>query len=358
MPVDLIRAFEARGLVLKQGFTGGHVDPLLPRRARRRAQGVGRRCSTPACRIVRQASLRAAASVAEMEGRWDGRDRRDRGAPPIAMLGYWKRPEATAENTTCSAPATCVADDEAFVALLGGPARPLHLRGRERLPRAGRRVRGHPGDPRRSRSSAFPTSASRGGARVAWCSRPARRSTQRPPPPRAARRLQGAARVRRGGRRPCPHRDGQGAGGTVLQRAGGRRRGGGRQARGSSPERRAQPAVRDSTTASATASALRRLELREDRERPRLGAACRTAHTVRSRRSRKHSSRCSGDRVVQASVPIPRAPRGAPAARRGAPHHVLVEHVAPSSARPPSGTEAGSRPPSSATSAGAAPASS
>jgi fatty-acyl-CoA synthase len=136
IPVELIRAFEARGLVLKQGFGQTETSILCcldARDAIRKAGSVGRPVALAELRIVRVESL------AEPPERW--RDARP-GEPgeivvrgPIAMLGYWNRPEETAEVLRGGWLRTgdlATADDEGFVTLVGR-ARDMYISGGENV---------------------------------------------------------------------------------------------------------------------------------------------------------------------------------------------------------------------------------
>jgi fatty-acyl-CoA synthase len=99
IPVELIRAFEARGLVLKQGFGQTETSILCcldAADAVRKAGSVGRPVFHVELRIVRPATL--AGPVAGWEDAAPGEPGEIVARGPITMLGYWNRPEATAET--------------------------------------------------------------------------------------------------------------------------------------------------------------------------------------------------------------------------------------------------------------------
>jgi fatty-acyl-CoA synthase len=99
IPVEQIHAFERRGLVLKQGFGQTETSILCcldAQDAVRKAGSVGRPVLHAELRIVRRETLPhtpetwtdcAVGETGEIVVRG-----------PIAMLGYWERPEATAET--------------------------------------------------------------------------------------------------------------------------------------------------------------------------------------------------------------------------------------------------------------------
>jgi fatty-acyl-CoA synthase len=136
IPVDLIRAFEARSLVLKQGFGQTETSILCcldARDAVRKAGSVGRPVFHAELRIVRQASL--ARPVAEWEDAAAGESGEIVVRGPITMLGYWNRPEATAETLREGWLRTGdlgFADEEGFVTL-SGRSRDLYISGGENV---------------------------------------------------------------------------------------------------------------------------------------------------------------------------------------------------------------------------------
>ena len=98
-PVELIRAFHEHGLLMKQGYGQTETSILTclePEHALAKAGSVGRPVFHADLRIVDPATLegpvegwreRAVGEVGEIVVRG-----------PITMLGYWQRPEATAET--------------------------------------------------------------------------------------------------------------------------------------------------------------------------------------------------------------------------------------------------------------------
>ena len=98
IPVDLIRSFEARGLVLKQGFGQTETSILCcldAQDAVRKAGSVGRPVFHADVRIVRTDGLEGPPAT------WQETEPGETGEivvrGPITMLGYWQRPEASAE---------------------------------------------------------------------------------------------------------------------------------------------------------------------------------------------------------------------------------------------------------------------
>lgn len=136
IPVELIRAFESFGLVLKQGFGQTETSILCcldARDAIRKAGSVGRPVFHAELRIVRPATLER--SPAEWQECTPGETGEIVVRGPIAMLGYWNRPEATAETIRDGWLRTgdlAVADPEGFVTLTGR-ARDVYISGGENV---------------------------------------------------------------------------------------------------------------------------------------------------------------------------------------------------------------------------------
>ncbi len=133
---ELIRAFEARGLVLKQGFGQTETSILCcldARDALRKAGSVGRPVFHAELRLVDPETL-----AGPVEGWRDVRigvtgEIVVRG--PIAFLGYWNRPEATAETLRGEWLRTgdlATVDDEGFITLVGR-ARDMYISGGENV---------------------------------------------------------------------------------------------------------------------------------------------------------------------------------------------------------------------------------
>jgi fatty-acyl-CoA synthase len=136
VPVELIRAFEARGLVLKQGFGQTETSILCcldAQDAVRKAGSVGRPVFHAEVRIVRPATL--AAPPADWRDCAPGESGEIVVRGPITMLGYWNRPEATAETLRDGWLRTgdlASADAEGFFTLTGR-ARELYISGGENV---------------------------------------------------------------------------------------------------------------------------------------------------------------------------------------------------------------------------------
>jgi fatty-acyl-CoA synthase len=99
IPVELIHAFAARGLALKQGFGQTETSILCcldAADAVRKAGSVGRPVADVELRIVRRESL--ARPPAGWEDCAVGESGEIVVRGPITMTGYWERPEATAET--------------------------------------------------------------------------------------------------------------------------------------------------------------------------------------------------------------------------------------------------------------------
>jgi len=134
--VDLIRGFEARGLVLKQGFGQTETSILCcldARDAIRKAGSVGRPVAHAEVRVVRRATL------GRPPARWEDVAPGEAGEivvrGPIAMLGYWRRPAETAEVLRGGWLRTgdvATLDAEGFLTLVGR-ARDLYISGGENV---------------------------------------------------------------------------------------------------------------------------------------------------------------------------------------------------------------------------------
>lgn len=99
IPVNVIHAFAARGLALKQGFGQTETSILCcldAADAVRKAGSVGRPVPHAELRIVRRASL--ALPVRDWQDCAVGESGEIVVRGPITMTGYWQRPEATAET--------------------------------------------------------------------------------------------------------------------------------------------------------------------------------------------------------------------------------------------------------------------
>jgi fatty-acyl-CoA synthase len=99
IPVEQVHAFEKRGMVLKQGFGQTETSILCcldAQDAVRKAGSVGRPVLHAELRIVRSDTL--ARDPAEWRDCAVGETGEIVVRGPITMLGYWERPEATAET--------------------------------------------------------------------------------------------------------------------------------------------------------------------------------------------------------------------------------------------------------------------
>jgi fatty-acyl-CoA synthase len=136
VPIEQIRGFERRGLVLKQGFGQTETSILCcldARDATRKAGSVGRPVFHAEVRVVPLSDL-------------DGPPDTWRDAPtgetgeivvrgPITMLGYWRRPDATAATIRGEWLRTgdlATRDGEGFLSLVGR-ARDMYISGGENV---------------------------------------------------------------------------------------------------------------------------------------------------------------------------------------------------------------------------------
>jgi fatty-acyl-CoA synthase len=138
IPVELIRAYERRGLVLKQGFGQTETSTLTcldAADAVRKAGSVGRPVPFAEVRVVRRTTLE------EPPGRWrdvvpgSGEAGEILVRGPITMLGYWNRPEETAATLRGGWLHTgdlASVDAEGFLTLVGR-ARDLFISGGENV---------------------------------------------------------------------------------------------------------------------------------------------------------------------------------------------------------------------------------
>jgi len=136
IPVERIRAFEGHGLLVKQGFGQTETSILCALDARdaiRKAGSVGRPVFHAELRIVRTDTLSGPPAT------WQDADPGEAGEivvrGPVTMLGYWRRPEATAETIRDGWLRTGDLgsfDEEGFVTLVGR-ARDLYISGGENV---------------------------------------------------------------------------------------------------------------------------------------------------------------------------------------------------------------------------------
>ncbi len=136
IPVELIRAFERRGLLLKQGFGQTEASILCclgARDALRKAGSVGRPVFHAELRVVALAGLDAPPD------RWRDAAVDETGEivvrGPITMLGYWNRPEETAETLRDGWLRTgdlARVDPEGFISLVGRQ-RDMYISGGENV---------------------------------------------------------------------------------------------------------------------------------------------------------------------------------------------------------------------------------
>jgi fatty-acyl-CoA synthase len=136
VPVEQILAFERHGLVLKQGFGQTETSILCcldARDAVRKAGSVGRPVFHADVRVIRQEDL--AGPTDAWRETADGETGEIVVRGPIAMLGYWNRPEATAETIRGEWLRTgdlATRDAEGFLTLVGR-ARDMYISGGENV---------------------------------------------------------------------------------------------------------------------------------------------------------------------------------------------------------------------------------
>jgi fatty-acyl-CoA synthase len=134
IPVDVIRAYERHGLVLKQGFGQTETSMLTcldARDALRKAGSVGR--------PVFHAEVRVVANPDERPSAWRDAAPGEAGEivvrGPIAMLGYWNRPAETAavlREDWLRTGDLARSDAEGFIELVGR-ARDMYISGGENV---------------------------------------------------------------------------------------------------------------------------------------------------------------------------------------------------------------------------------
>jgi fatty-acyl-CoA synthase len=136
VPVEQIRGFESRGIVLKQGFGQTETSILCcldATDAVRKAGSVGRPVFHAELRVVTQATIDGPLESWRDAAVGEPGEIVVRG--PITMLGYWNRPDETAatlrgEWLRTGDIATC--DDEGFLTLVGR-ARDMYISGGENV---------------------------------------------------------------------------------------------------------------------------------------------------------------------------------------------------------------------------------
>jgi len=136
IPVEVIRAFERRGLVLKQGFGQTETSILCcldARDALRKAGSVGLPVAHAEVRVVRLETL--AREPAAWQDVADGETGEIVVRGPLTMLGYWRRPAETAEVLRGAWLRTgdlATRDAEGFVTLVGR-TRQMYISGGENV---------------------------------------------------------------------------------------------------------------------------------------------------------------------------------------------------------------------------------
>ena len=137
IPVELIHAFEQRGIVLKQGFGQTETSILCcldAHDAIRKAGSVGKPVFHAELRVVRRDGLEAPSDSWRDVAVGECGEIVVRG--PITMTGYWNRPEASAETLReggwLRTGDLATVDDEGFLTLVGR-ARDLFISGGENV---------------------------------------------------------------------------------------------------------------------------------------------------------------------------------------------------------------------------------
>jgi fatty-acyl-CoA synthase len=136
VPLEQIHAYEARGLVLKQGFGQTETSILCcldARDAVRKAGSVGRPVFHAEVRVVRQDDLEGPTEAWRDTAAGEPGEIVVRG--PITMLGYWNRPDDTAATLRGEWLRTgdlATRDEEGFITLVGR-ARDMYISGGENV---------------------------------------------------------------------------------------------------------------------------------------------------------------------------------------------------------------------------------
>jgi len=136
VPVEQIRAFEARGVILKQGFGQTETSTLCcldASDAIRKAGSVGRPVFHAELRVVTQATIDGPVEHWCDAAIGEPGEIAVRG--PITMLGYWNKPDATAATLRGDWLRTgdiATRDDEGFLTLVGR-ARDMYISGGENV---------------------------------------------------------------------------------------------------------------------------------------------------------------------------------------------------------------------------------
>ena len=136
IPVEVILGYEARGILLKQGFGQTETSTLCCLEAAdavRKAGSVGRPVFHADVRVVRRETLSRPPLA------WETVDPGETGEivvrGPITMLGYWNNPEATAETIRDGWLRTgdlATVDEEGFITLTGRE-RDMYISGGENV---------------------------------------------------------------------------------------------------------------------------------------------------------------------------------------------------------------------------------
>lgn len=135
-PAELIRAFHARGVLMKQGYGQTETSVLTcldEERALTKAGSVGRPVEHAELRLVDPATIEGPVSGWRDVGEGEVGEIVVRG--PITMLGYWRRPEATAETLREGWLRTgdLATRDADFDVTLVGRAREMYISGGENV---------------------------------------------------------------------------------------------------------------------------------------------------------------------------------------------------------------------------------
>jgi fatty-acyl-CoA synthase len=137
IPVELIHEFEARGVLLKQGFGQTETSILCcldARDAIRKAGSVGKPVFHAEVRVVKRADVDGPTASWRDVAREEDGEIVVRG--PITMTGYWRRLDVTAETLRADGwlrtGDIATVDDEGFITLVGR-ARDLFISGGENV---------------------------------------------------------------------------------------------------------------------------------------------------------------------------------------------------------------------------------